>query len=222
MIMTKWKKFTQRFISDNKGSFGSIAATTMLAAILAVGVTVDTSRAFKAKNQVQTLTDSVALAASVYIRDNAVPPTEREQGFVHGERYDVSEIAVGKPVPGLSGDFTVSYDDVDRQAVVEFDGKIETAFLSAFRKNFIKLTESSTVKYLGLETPPLSVMLVVDNSGSMFYDDQPVTSSTAFSQQQRAQSSFRNDVVSIRNQNKFKCRMDGLREGVIFANTNRR
>ena len=190
----------------------------MLAAILAVGVTVDTSRAFKAKNQVQTLTDSVALAASVYIRDNAVPPTEREQGFVHGERYDVSEIAVGKPVPGLSGDFTVSYDDVDRQAVVEFDGKIETAFLSAFRKNFIKLTESSTVKYLGLETPPLSVMLVVDNSGSMFYDDQPVTSSTAFSQQQRAQSSFRNDVVSIRNQNNFKRRIDGLRETVIDFN----
>ncbi len=228
-IRNKYK----RFLSDEKGSFGTIAATTMLAAILAVGVTVDVSRAYKAQNQVQTLTDSVALAASVYIRDNEEPPTDRNQGFVDGVKYDVSEIAVGNPVPGLTGDFTVSYDDEKRQAVVNFKGALQTAFLSAFRKEAINMTETSTVKYLGLETPPLSVMLVVDNSGSMNYDDRPITTSTAFTQEERGRNSFRNDVLNIRNGNlnnlthfdrddfastTFNRRIDGLRRTVIDFN----
>ena len=176
-LFEKLKLKKESYVESEEGTFGIMAAVTSLMMVLCVGVAVDVSSAHKSHLKVQALSDSIGLAAAIYIRDNEVAPSSSNDGFVDGIAYDINDIDHGSRSSALQGVFTVKYDDVNRQASVKFTGKMDTSFMSAFNKPVVDIAANSKVNYYTESASPTSVFLVVDNSGSMAWDDKPITSS---------------------------------------------
>jgi len=151
-----------------------MASVSSLMLVVCTGVVVDIANLQKSHSQLQTLSDSIGLAAAVYMRDNETPPLSREQGFAAGQSYQISEVSYGKSMPNVTGTFTIEYNDTLAQAEVTFNGQFHTAFMNAFQKPDIEMSLTSTVKYLAVERPAVSVTMIVDNSGSMAWDDKPI------------------------------------------------
>lgn len=167
--------------SNKQGSFAIMASVSALVLMLSLGVVVDVSSAHSSKAKVQSLSDSLGLQAAIFIRDNDEPPTAGSGGFVQGEKYPIKDVAHGMLDPKLSGYFEFNYDDENQRVEVEFVGEVETTFMSAFHKPSVGIKASSTVKYPTVKQSAASVFLIVDNSGSMAWDDK-VASSRSTSQ----------------------------------------
>jgi len=165
-------KFRQ-LLEDKKGSFGIMAAVTSLMLVMSVGVSMELMRIQASKAKLQNLTDNMGLTAAVYIRDNQTPPTSSQQGFAAGTNYTVEDLNAGQSIPNVTGFFTVHYNDELGQAETKFNGKIQTAFLSAFHKPDVDVETKSSIQYPQSAQTAVSVALIVDNSGSMAWDDKP-------------------------------------------------
>ncbi|MEP3891868.1 MAG: pilus assembly protein [Hellea sp.] len=179
MQVLKKKKFLLKSLhKDEKGSFGVMAAVSLLMLVLAVGTAIDVSLMFKARAKIQATTDTVGLAASIYVRDNKTPPKSLNDGFVEGTKYDIHIANAGKELSGIMGKFSVNYNDELQRAEVIFEGEVKTTFLGAFNKASVDIGVTSVVQYYETAQAATSVFLVVDNSGSMAWDDTPITSGT--------------------------------------------
>jgi len=162
-----------RYRADEDGNFGIMASVTSLMLVMSVGVSVEVSKIYASQSKVQNITDNLGLMAAVYMRDHETPPATSEQGFVDSVQYTMEEVNTGQSMPGLSGHFVVNYDTELGRANVEFDGEMSTSFMSAFHKDAVPLRASSAVKFRTFSKSAISVALIVDNSGSMGWDDKP-------------------------------------------------
>lgn len=120
-----------------------------------------------------------------------------EEGFQHGKPYKASEIGYNYK-SWVEGDVTVTvyYDDNSKEATVTVTGKTRPAFIHVFdshrgkggshargtsaqqeernvvRDRTMTFTATSVVSYYEIEDAfPASIALVLDNSGSMRWDD---------------------------------------------------
>ncbi|WP_026942596.1 TadE/TadG family type IV pilus assembly protein [Hellea balneolensis] len=178
MLNTEKFKFQLKRLKNNQeGSFGIIAGVSMLMLVLAIGTAIDVSLAFKARAKLQATADTVGLMSSIYVRDNDESPRSSDEGFMDDVKYDISAANFGQPLDGVTGDFSVNYNDQARRSEVEVKGKIKTTFLGAFNKSSVDINVKSTVQYYETAQAATSVFLVVDNSGSMAWDDIPIVSS---------------------------------------------
>lgn len=116
----------------------------------------------------------MGLVAAIYIRDNETPPNNSSIGYTEGTAYPIDVINHGKPLPNVDGHFSVSYNETSGRAEVSFEGKAYTSFLSAFHKPVVNMNAKAFVKYPSLAKSAASVALIVDNSGSMAWDDKPI------------------------------------------------
>jgi len=171
--MSKLRHRLARFRADEKGTFGIMASVTSLMLVMCVGVSYEVTKIYATKSKVQTVTDNLGLMAAVYMRSNEIPPTSAEQGFMEGVSYPIEEVNAGHGIHGLSGDLTITYDTELGKAFARFDGEMSTSFMSAFHKDSVAITTTSTVKFRTFSKSAISVALVVDNSGSMGWDDKP-------------------------------------------------
>lgn len=174
-VLKKNKSLLKSFQKEEKGSFGVMAAVSMLMLVMAVGTAIDVSLMFKARAKIQATTDTVGLMASIYVRDNKSPPKSLNDGFVEGTKYDIHIANTGRELTGVNGKFSVNYNDELQRAEVTFKGEIKTTFLGALSKGSVDLGVSSVVQYFETAQAATSVFLVVDNSGSMAWDDTPIT-----------------------------------------------
>ncbi len=177
-VLKKLSSLRRQYVESETGSFAIMAAVVMLILVMCIGVVIDISNVHKAQSKVQSLADTMGLTAAIYVRDNDTPPTSSEMGFVDGQKYKIDDINYGQSLPDVSGKFSVKYNDALQQAEVKFKGKMKTNFMSAFNKSKIKIRVESTVKYYELQQTATSVILVVDNSGSMAWDDIAIAPGT--------------------------------------------
>lgn len=164
----------KRYKNEEDGNFAMMAATMSLMLVMTTGSAIEIMRIQSAKSKVQTLADNMGLVAAIYIRDHETPPTDSTTGYTEGTAYSIEEINHGKPLSNVAGNFVVKYNDELKQAEVKFVGKASTGFLAAFHKPEFDLLANSYVKYPSTAKAAVSVALIVDNSGSMAWDDKPI------------------------------------------------
>jgi Flp pilus assembly protein TadG len=174
------KRILSEYIKKLDGSMAIMFAILAPFLVLVVGVSFDTSRLNNSKSQAQLMADIIGLNASIYVKNNDAPPSKSSEGYLNNVWYDAKEQELNFG-PGVSGEnstrFKVIYDDVADEARVVVESNIKPLFMGSFGFSEIKFTTLSTVKYAQKDhSNPASIFLVIDNSGSMAFDDIPKTS----------------------------------------------
>ena len=177
------KSFAQRFKSDQRGTMAVIWGVSLSAITFAVGSAYDYSKISTARSLSQNAADMLALTASAYMRDSGGHrPVAGDQGFQHGKKYyledydidlnpyyDVGSNRRGRLIRSQRPHFRVYYDSPRPGEVrVKIWGKTKPAFMSLAGVDMMDFHSSSIVTYEVLDIKdPASVVLVLDNSGSM-------------------------------------------------------
>lgn len=176
-MRTPFSKITTKYRKDTDASIATIFGITAPLLLMVVGVAYDTSQITNTKGQAQLMADAIGLNASIFVKNNEGPPTNSNEGYMHNQWYDASELGLNFSY-GTSNDnttkFRVTYDDVGEKAIVEVKSSVEPVFMSAFGRSEVNFTTLSEVKYAKkAHSNPASIFLVLDNSGSMAFDDIP-------------------------------------------------
>ena len=175
--LTRIKTLLQQFATDRSGNFAIVFAICLVGVVMAIGAGYDLSRASTANAKAQMMADQIGLNAAVYISNHGVPPESSLDGFIDGVTYKASDIDASFDNYAIGGaenvTFTVTYDDVKKEAVVHVNGDTDPAFMGIFGHKAISFNTRTVVKYKEVDVKdPASVFLVLDNSGSMGWDDR--------------------------------------------------
>ncbi len=175
--LNKFRNVIKRFKKDEDGQMALMMSVSAVAVISAAGAAMDYTTLSNADSKAQSIADSVALNAAIYVKNHDAPPTSKEQGpygsYTASELgYDVS----GWVKNGASGvSVNVVYDDTKKEARVTVEGKTLPTFAQVMGHDELDFKATSTVKYYDIELKdPASIVLVLDNSGSMAWDDKPI------------------------------------------------
>ena len=164
----------REFRDDAKGAtaitFG-LGLTTML---LAMGAGIDFAMASKKRAQAQNLADQVGLAAAVYVKNHTIgsSPRNDEEGLQNGKVYNVSDLGYEDFSTGEK-DATIVVNYGLEEAVVTVEGTMPTTFMSLAGIETTDYSARSVIKYEQTGVKPASIMLILDNSGSMNWKDTP-------------------------------------------------
>jgi len=147
-----------------------------------MGAAMDFAMLSSADARAQTISDTTALAAAIYVKNNEVVPTDREKGLVG--MYSAAELGYsfknwviqnGEKAPTVN----VTYDNVAREATVVVEGYTRPTLVQILGFDDLAFKAETVVKYYEKDIQdPASVVMVLDNSGSMHFDDIPVDSVT--------------------------------------------
>lgn len=180
MVFNKTKKLITEFKDDINGNFGVLAATTILGLISAVGLSVDGQRVYTHSAKTQSVADAAGLAAAIHAssNDGMVPTTGAAGVFIEGQTYSATELGFELGT-GESITFEVDYDEIAREVTVTTTGTVTPLMLQLIGKSEITTSASSTVKFQEPDNlKPASVLFVLDESGSMWFDDIPTLDGT--------------------------------------------
>ena len=174
--LTRVKQLCSRF---RKNEDGNMAITFALSAVTAIGVmgaAMDFTVLSNAEARSQAIADQMALAAAIFVKNNDRPPETFSEGFTEGTHtaqalgYDFKGWVEGGPG---SVNISVVYDDNAKEARVSVRGKTVSSFVQLLGKPRLDFSSESVVSYLDIdEKHPASIALVLDNSGSMGWDDR--------------------------------------------------
>jgi len=166
----------KRYRDDERGNMSLMFAVSAVAVVGCMGAAMDFSTRSNAKNHSQAIADQLALAAAIYVKDNDAPPTDINKGYTAGthKASDLGFAYKGWVEGGAANvDVEVSYDNVNREATVTVSGATVPTFMQVLGKHNMDFKASSTVSYLQVdEMQPASVVMVLDNSGSMRWDER--------------------------------------------------
>jgi len=155
---------------------------SLSAVIFAVGSAYDYSKISTARHISQDAADLLALTASASVRDLGHVPTDNTEGFVHAQKYYLEDFDInldpyfnvrkdskGRDLIGDRPSFKVYYDTPHAGEVkVVITGKAKPAFMQLAGVDFMDFSSDSIVTYELLDIKdPASIVLVLDNSGSM-------------------------------------------------------
>jgi len=168
------KRHLSNYIEDESGAFSTFMASCLVVFVICAGISIDLSLQWNAKSKAQDVADSIALASAIYVSQTGTPPQEADEGFLDNVEYDA--IDLGYEFNSVdNANFTVTYDDATREARVMFTGDMKTNFMQIANITTLDFAASATAKYREIENlEPASIAFVMDNSGSMWFDDKPV------------------------------------------------
>jgi len=173
--LNKFRSVLKRFKRDEDGQMALMMSVSAVAVISAAGAALDYTTLANADSKAQSIADSVALNAAIFVKNNDAPPSSKQEGpygsYTAGELgYDVSNW-VQNGASGVS--VSVVYDDTLKEARVTVSGKTLPTFAQVMGHDTLDFKATSTVKYYDIELKdPASIVLVLDNSGSMGWDDK--------------------------------------------------
>jgi Flp pilus assembly protein TadG len=208
MAISSLQKLLRDFKSDIRGNFGVMAATTTLGLMSAVGLSVDGQRFYAHSAKSQSVADAAGLAAAIHASSNGgMVPTQGATGvFIEGQTYSAKDLGFTF-TRGENITFTVDYDEQNKEVNVTTTGTIVPVMLQLIGKEEITTINSSITKYEEPGDPqPASVLFVLDNSGSMWFDDKPLNAITGF-----PQTNTTKRVVALQsNIQRFNTRLENL------------
>lgn len=184
-MLVKLRRTVSKYCNNIDASMAVMFAILAPFLVLVVGVTFDNSQLNNSKSQAQLMADILGLNASIYVKNNDAPPSNSDEGYLNNVWYNANDLdlSFGRGVSDENSTrFKVIYDDVAEEARVIVESIIKPIFMGSFGYSEVKFTTLSTVKYAQKDhANPASIFLVIDNSGSMAFDDIPKTSYNAFS-----------------------------------------
>lgn len=173
------KSLLRRFRGNEDGNMAAMFAVSAVAVVGAMGAAMDFSTLSNAKARSQSIADATALSAAIFVKDNDRPPASFSEGFTQG---DHSADALGYEFKGFveggasNVNVNVVYDDNAKEARVTVTGKTVPTFAQVLGQQNLAFKAESVVSYLDVdETHPASIVLVLDNSGSMRWDSEQLT-----------------------------------------------
>jgi len=171
------KGLLHSFRKNQDGNMALTFAISMTAIVATVGAATDISALSAAKSRSQSIADTTALAAAIYIKDHDRPPPTDAEGYRDGITYSAADLGYdfkNAVEGGAENVFVrVDYDDNAKEAIVTVRGATTPNFAQVFGNERLPFAAKSVVSYLEAESSfPASISLVLDNSGSMRWDDK--------------------------------------------------
>ncbi len=165
-----------RFKNDTRGSMMTIWGLSLSLTIMAIGTGIDLASVSRVSTTAQASADQVALAAAVFYSANERLPETRAEGFMDGRTYRGDDAGFFFPNTVKGGNRGVKirayYDEDAGEVLVKVWGRTETILMGMFGTKTLKFSSESTAKFKEVELKnPASITLVLDNSGSMSWDD---------------------------------------------------
>lgn len=172
-----------KYATDKSGAFTLFWSLMVSTILLSVGAAFDLNSAVTAKIKAQSFADTIALTAAINVRANGGLPSTDIEGFIHNKSYNLSVIGFDltpyvKTNENLNAEnwVVVKYDTVAGQLTASISGNAKTVFMGMFGINSMQFKSSSTVDYAVDDiNNSLSLALVLDTSGSMYYYDETGT-----------------------------------------------
>lgn len=140
-----------------------------------VGAALDYSIAADADSKAQSIADTSALAAAVFVKNNGIKPQNKNQGLVG--TYTAEELGYEFPdwvKSGASGvTVKIEYDEIEQETNVTVFGETVPLVTHMIGHDALPFKAVATVKYAQTEKlDPASIALVLDGSGSMQWFDK--------------------------------------------------
>jgi len=184
-VLKKTTSILRKLKRDESGTAALSWALSLTAIIGAMGAAMDFAMLSSADSRAQTISDTTALAAAIYVKNHEIVPTDREKGLI-GE-YTAAELGYtfknwvineGTKKPKVN----VSYDNVKREATVTVTGYTKPTLVQILGFDDLAFKAETVVKYYEKDIQdPASIVMVLDNSGSMAFDDLPIDDVTGLS-----------------------------------------
>lgn len=179
--MSKLQRVKSRMKNIFKNEDGNIATVfglTLTVMLVGAGSAVDFASLSKAHKKSQSVADAAALHSAIFVKNHSRFPKNNDEGYMDGVTYSAADLGYdfSGPVEGGANNVfvTVNYDDNAKEVTVEVSGKTVPTFMQMFGKERLPFSTESVVSYLDTEDKfPASIALVLDNSGSMQFDDKP-------------------------------------------------
>lgn len=170
------KNLFRRYRKEEDGNMAVLFALGAVTVIGGMGAAMDYSTLSNAKARSQSIADATALSAAIFVKNNDRPPATNAEGFTQG---DHTAHSLGYEFKGwVDGgaqnvDVSVVYDDNAKEARVTVSGNTVPTFIQLLGKQNLAFSSEAVVSYLDIDDKhPASITLVLDNSGSMAWDDK--------------------------------------------------
>ena len=188
---TKAKQLFKRFQSNEDGNIALTFAVSAVAVIGCMGAAMDFSTLSSADARSQAIADHTALAAAVFVKTNGREPNppipvgqgetpNPEEGYLDSSYRTYTAAELGYDFKGwVDGgadnvEIIVDYDGIRKEAKVTVKGRTVPTFMQILGTQNMEFEATAVAKYEDFEFyDPASVVMVLDNSGSMFWDDRP-------------------------------------------------
>ena len=170
---------TGLFRGFGRNSDGSTALTFGLGLtvmLLAMGTGIDFAMASKKQAQAQDLADRMGLAAAVYVKNHPIGayPLDDKEGLQNGKVYNVADVGDYRFLKNGT-DATIRVDYTPDEAIVTVEGSMPTTFMALAGIEDTDYSAEAVIKYHQTGVKASSVMMVLDNSGSMDLLDRAST-----------------------------------------------
>lgn len=205
-VLAKLNDTIRRYRDDESGSFVTVWGVGLVLTLTAIGTGVDIASVARVKSVAQSAADQVALSSAVFYSNYERMPENREEGFMHNTRYYGDESGFNFPATVVDGNQGVEiralYNIDAGNVTVEVSGKTQTALMGMFGIETLNFRSAATAEFKATNIKnPASITLVLDNSGSMGWDDTPARCTSNYA------SSCSSPSGAVR-------RIDGLKETV--------
>lgn len=180
--MDKCFKLIAQFAKDTAGATLTIWALALSSVLITAGAAYDINIANAADVKAQNIADNAALRAAIYMNSNSQTPQSDSDGFVGDKEYSLQTAGYSlAPYTAVENGteqafITVKYNTADQTVTATVTGKTRPAFVSLFGVAAINFSADSVVTYSPEDlNNSLSVAVVLDTSGSMYYYDETGT-----------------------------------------------
>lgn len=181
-----------RFSKNNDGNVAVMFGLSATIIIGCMGAAMDFSTFSNAEARSQAIADQTALAAAVFVRSNKREPSppppakegeeqQPEEGYLDDRYRSYTAAELGYEFRGwVEGGadnvtVTVNYDGTAKEATVKVSGNTVPTFMQIFGNKAMEFESTSVAKYEDYDfLDPATVLMVLDNSGSMSFDDKPL------------------------------------------------
>jgi len=165
----------KKFKRDESGTTALTWALSLTVIMGAMGASLDFVVASNADARSQTIADNTALAAAIYVKTHGRPPTADEE--LTAGTHNAAELGYeykSSVIGGANGvDVEIIYDDNAKEVTTIVSGKTNPLLAQILGVDEIDFSAVSVASYLNIEdTFPASIALILDNSGSMQFDDR--------------------------------------------------
>lgn len=189
---TKSSALLNRFSKNNDGNVAVMFGICATVIIGCMGAAMDFSTLSNAEARSQSIADQTALAAAVFVRANGREPTppppakegeeqQPEEGYLDDQYRSYTAAELGYDFKGwVEGGaenvtVTVNYDGTAKEATVTVKGNTVPTFMQIFGNKAMEFESTAVAKYDDYDFyDPATVVMVLDNSGSMSFDDKPL------------------------------------------------
>ena len=182
LLFSKLNNKIKNLRHDDSGAFSMIYAIGGSVLLAGMGAALDYALLSASAARAQSVADTTALAAAIHVRNNGIVPTSKAEGLF-GD-YTAKELGYNFKnwvIDGGQGvNINVSYDEVTKEAIVTASGRTRPLLMQLFGHTQLDFSNDTVVKFEEKEPlDPASVVLVLDNSGSMEFDDKPLVNGVA-------------------------------------------